>query len=65
MGPTNDVTYTINGLQGGETRWDCKESDDDAEKLDQYGLKLIDTTVHCEDVKTDCKVVYKLQFVGL
>merc|ERR1711934_353495 len=60
MGPNKDITYTINGLHGGEIRWDCKESDDDAEKLGEYGYNLEDTTVHCEDVKGDCKVVYKL-----
>ena len=62
MGPNKNITYAINGLHGGENRWDCILSDDDEETLRKNTLKLDDITVHCDDVKDNCKVVYKLSY---
>ena len=61
MGPSNNFSYIINE---GEDRWECLVSDDDKGKLSSLNLKLTDTTVHCDDVKDNCKVVYRLGYIN-
>ena len=60
MVPDKGVAYVIDGVDDGEIRWDCKMSDDDEQTLRNHGAKVVDFTVHCDDVKDNCKVVYEL-----
>ena len=58
---SNNFSYIINE---GEDRWECDVSDDDKGKLTSSNLEVTDTTVHCDDVRDNCKVVYKLGFIS-